>query len=187
MSKQVMKRANVRFNYSDYLLLPEDKRYEILDGDLCVVPAPGLKHQAIAMKLKLALYQYITEMGIGRLFDAPCDVILSDEDILQPDIIFVRKERSAILGEMNIRGAPDFVVEILSPGTRNRDLGVKRKIYSEYGVAEYWIVDPEAASVEVLLWSELGYASAGVHKRADQLCSPLMPGLGLIVSDLFQD
>jgi Uma2 family endonuclease len=180
-----MKRANVRFNYHDYLQLPEDKRYEILDGELHMVAAPGTKHQRVALNLTVALYQYSKRTGAGTVYEAPTDVILSDENIVQPDILFVRRERSAIIGEANLQGAPDLVVEVLSPGTRAKDLGIKRKTYAGFVVQEYWIVDPETETVDVLVWSESGYARAGIYANADRLSSPLLPDLNLPVTEIF--
>ncbi len=180
-----MKRARVRFNYGDYLLLPEDKRYEILDGDLYMVPAPNTKHQGISKKLEMALIQYAEANGIGEVFDAPYDVILSEEDIVQPDILLVCKERAGIIGAKNLQGAPDLVVEILSEGTRGKDTEVKRKIYAAFGVAEYWIVDPEAETVEVLLLSEAGYVTASTCHKFERLSSPLLPQLDLPLVEVF--
>jgi len=180
-----MRQANVRFNYHDYLQLPEDKRYEILDGELYVVPAPNTKHQRISRRLEGALDKHVSGKNLGEIFDAPYDVILSDENVLQPDILFVRKERLAIIGEANIEGAPDLVVEILSPGTRQKDLAVKRKIYAKFGVREYWIVDPDAATVEVLTWTESGYITAATCRQSDRLSSPLLPELNLPLREVF--
>jgi Uma2 family endonuclease len=112
-------------------------------------------------------------------------VIFSEENVVQPDILFVRKERAGIIGEMNLQGAPDLVIEILSAGTRSKDLDLKRKIYAGFGVQEYWIVDPELATVEVLVWSELGYITAGVCGRSDRLSSPLLPDLNVPLSEVF--
>jgi len=184
-SKLTMRRAKVRFTYSDYLLLPEDKRYEILDGELYVAAAPNTGHQRVSRKLAGALNQHIDERGLGEIFNAPYDVILSEENVVQPDILFVRKERIGLIGEMNLQGAPDIVIEILSEGTRRKDMEVKRKIYAGFGVPEYWIVDPEAATVEVLVWSELGYITAGVCRRSDRLSSPVLPDLNLPLSQVF--
>ncbi len=181
-----MRRANVRFTYSDYLLLPEDKRYEILDGDLCRVPAPTTRHQRVGLNLKLALHKYVREKDLGLILDAPCDVVLSPENVVQPDILFVGKERNAVIGDANIQGAPDIVVEILSESTRRKDLEVKRKVYAAFGVPEYWIVDPEAQTVEVLVWTEKGYESAAVYRNADCIASPLFPDLNLALPALFQ-
>jgi len=184
--KTIMKRANVSFNYHDYLQLPEDKRYEILDGELCVVPAPNIRHQRVGLRLRLALYLYAQSRGLGEVFDSPCDVVLSEENVVQPDILFVRSQRSHIVGPANVRGTPDLAVEILSPSRRSTDLEIKRKIYARFGVQEYWIVDPDAATVEVLVWGESGYASARVFTGADRLSSPLLPELNLPLSEIFK-
>lgn len=180
-----MRRANVRFNYRDYLLLPEDKRYEILDGELYVVAAPNIKHQRVSKKLEIALIRQVEEMGLGEILHAPCDVILSEENVVQPDILFIRKERLGIIGETNLAGAPDLVIEIVSAGTRGKDLEIKRKIYASFGVLEYWVVDPETATVEVLVWSEAGYVSSGLYSRSQRLASPLLPELNLSLSEIF--
>ena len=187
MSKVSMKQAKDRFTYEDYLLLPEEKRYEILDGGLCVVAAPNTRHQLVSMNREFALFQYVKSMSLGVLLHAPCDVILSKENIVQPDILFVSRERLDMMGEANIRGAPDLAIEILSPGSREKDLEVKRTIYARHGVQEYWIVDPDAATVEVLILSKRAYSSAGVFGKSERLSSPLLPDLNLPVSTVFPD
>lgn len=184
-SKITMRRAKVRYTYNDYLLLPEGKRYEILDGELFMVAAPNTKHQRVSRNLEMALIQHTQGRGLGEILDAPYDVILSEENVIQPDILFVRRDRTGIIGEMNLQGAPNLVIEILSPGTRSKDLELKRKIYASFGVQEYWIVDPEAETTEVLVWSELGYVTAGVYGKADRLSSPLLPDLNLPLSQVF--
>ncbi len=180
-----MKRANVRFTYHDYVQLPEDKRYEILEGELCVVPSPNIKHQRVSGNLEMALRQYARGTKSGEVLDAPCDVILSEENVVQPDILYVRKERAGIVGEANIQGPPDLAVEILSPNNRNKDLEVKRKIYARCGVQEYWIVDPDAETIEVLVWNESGYVRAGAYGKGDRLASPLLPDLNLPLNEVF--
>jgi Uma2 family endonuclease len=185
-SEVTMRRAKVRYTYNDYLLLPEDKRYEILDGELFMAAAPNIGHQRTSRNLLSALFQHVRERKLGEVLDAPFDVILSEENVVQPDILFVRKERLGIIGEMNVRGAPDLVIEILSEGSRSKDLEVKRKIYAGSGVQEYWVIDPSAATVEVLVWSELGYVTAGDYGKADCLSSPLLPELNLPLSQLFE-
>lgn len=185
-SKKTMKQANVRFNYDDYLQLPEDKRYEILEGELYVVPAPNIRHQRASKRILTALIRQIEEKDLGEVFSAPSDVVLSEENVVQPDLLLVRKERAGIIGESHIRGAPDLVVEITSPGTRQRDLAIKRKIYARFGVPEYWIVDPDANTIEVLVLIEAGYRSESVFTRSDTLNSPLFPSLRLQLTDVFQ-
>jgi len=180
-----MKQANVRFNYHDYLQLPEDKRYEILDGELCVVPAPSTRHQTIGLNLLVALAQYVKGSGSGRIFHAPCDVVLSQENVVQPDVIFVSTKRLQIVGEPNIAGSPDLLIEILSPGTRGRDLEIKRKLYARFGVQEYWIVDPEDRTIQILSWTDAGYRIEAVVPPTGTLNSPLFPSLNLNLADIF--
>jgi Uma2 family endonuclease len=186
MSKATMKRANVRFNYHDYLQLPEDKRYEILDGELYVVPAPNTRHQRLVVRILEVLLHHATEKKLGEVFVAPYDVSLSDETIVQPDILFVSNARLGIIGEANISAPPDLVIEILSPSTRNKDLDIKRKIYAGFGVREYWIVDPEAETVDVLVWSEQGYTSAGILGCSERLLSSVLPELDIRISLFFE-
>jgi len=181
-----MKQANIKFTYHNYLMLPSDKRYEIVEGALLVVPAPCLNHQRILRKLGTALSIYAERHRIGEVFYAPCDVVLSMENIVQPDLLLVANERKGILTAANVQGPPDLVVEILSESTKQRDLEIKRKLYAKYGVREYWIVDPEAAMVEVLLWSESGYAPAGICGITDRLSSPLLPEFNLPLSEIFK-
>jgi Uma2 family endonuclease len=180
-----MRRANVRFNYRDYLLLPEEKRYEILEGELFVVPAPNIRHQRLCRDLLDFLLHHTRERMLGEVLSAPCDVVLSDENVVQPDILYIRNERLGIIGEANVSGPPDLVVEVLSPASRGRDLEIKRKIYAAFGVQEYWVVDPDAATVEVLSLGERGYASCGVYGRLQHLTSPLLPDLDLALSEIF--
>ncbi len=185
-SKLTMPKANVRFNYHDYLLLPEDKRYEILDGELYVVPAPNTRHQRLVIDLFDVLLHHVRRKKLGEVLHAPYDVVLSDETVVQPDILFVSNKHPDIIGEGNISGPPDLVIEVLSPGNRKKDLEVKRKLYASFGVREYWVVDPDAQTIEVLIWSEQGYVSAGVFGESDRLSTPVLPNLNLLPSRLFR-
>ena len=117
-------------------------------GPTRMAPAPKLKHQDMQSRLGRRLAQFIEERALGKFFFAPCDVVLSDTDVVQPDLLFVSREREHLLsGGDNVRGAPDLVVEILSPATADRDRGYKRALYGRHGVAEYWLVDPAAETV----------------------------------------
>ena len=140
----------VKFTYEDYRTAPPDKRCELLDGDLTMVPALNLKHQEVQSRLGQRLSQFIEERDLGKLFYAPCDVVLSNTDVVQPDLLFVSREREHLLsnGE-NVRGAPDLAVEILSPATADRDRGYKRELYGRHGVTEFWLVDPIAETVSI--------------------------------------
>ena len=143
--------ALARITWQDVQQLPDDgNRYEAIDGELCVTPAPSLRHQRILMRLTLALHNLLVEPGHGELFFAPTGVEFpATEEGVQPDLLFVSNQRRGILADQWIRGAPDLVVEILSPTTAHRDRGVKRKLYDRQGVSVYWIVDPDARVVEV--------------------------------------
>ena len=138
----------VKLTYEDYRTTSEDERYELLDGDLVMVAAPNLRHQTVLLRLTQGLGQFIDEHKLGKLFFSPCDVVLSDADVVQPDLLFVSREREHLLstGE-NVQGAPDLVVEILSPATADRDRGYKRELYGRHCVREYWLVDPTPETV----------------------------------------
>ena len=181
-----MKQANVRFTYDDYLLLPEDKRYEIVEGELLRGPGALPASPAHPQRPGRGTLDLCQAPGHRRGLFAPCDVVLSMENVVQPDLMFVADEHKSILTAANVQGPPDLVVEILSRSTKQRDLEIKRKLYARYGVREYWIVDPDAATVEVLVWSESGYASAGVCSVTDRLSSPLLPELNLPLSEIFK-
>lgn len=143
--------SSTRITWQETLLLPEDgKRYEAIDGELYVTPAPSLRHQWISAELQAALRRLLVEPGHGRVFHAPIGVEFPDtEEGVQPDLVFVSNARSEILVPAGIRGAPDLVVEIGSPRTAERDRTIKRKLYDRQGIARYWFVDPEAEAVEI--------------------------------------
>jgi Uma2 family endonuclease len=180
-----MKQADIKFTYRDYLQLPDDKRYELVEGDLLLVPAPNLRHQRILRELEVALCIYLRSHPLGEIFFSPCDVVLSEINVVQPDLIFVSTERMTILTEANIQGSPDLVVEILSPSTQQRDRGIKQNLYARYGVREYWIVNPENKTVEVFSWTETGYHIEAVVQEGCMLNSDLFPDLNIKLSEIF--
>ena len=175
----------IKFTVADYLTTPEDKRYQLLDGDMILAPAPTNQHQAISLQLVVALYQFVQEHDLGAVCYAPSDVVLSNYDVFQPDILFVSNERRGIFTEANIQGAPDLVVEILSPSTEQYDRGYKQTLYGRHGVREYWIVDPAAATVEVLVEGDEGLMLTATYGLADTLVSPLLPGLTVDLAQVF--
>ncbi len=177
---------SIPHTYDDYRSLPEDmsRRYELLHGELFMVPAPTTVHQQVSRNLLVLLERHITARRLGTVFYAPVDVILGHGDareVTQPDILFIAAARSHIIKLHGIEGAPDLAIEILSPVTEERDRGYKRTLYARYGVTEYWIVDPQAHSIEV--------HAAGLPVRAyggdDQLGSSLLPGLAIVVQAIF--
>ena len=174
-----------KFTYKDYLKTPEDKRYELIEGELIMTPSPVPYHQWISKNILYELEQFVRERKIGKVFDAPCDVYLDDENVLQPDILFISNEHAGIIGEKNVQGAPDLVIEILSPGTRTKDLATKRKIYAKFGVREYWVVDPDANTVEILTLKDEGYVTSAICRESDRALSPLLPQLRLKLTKIF--
>jgi Uma2 family endonuclease len=136
------------YRAGDYFELPDEPRCELLSGRLLVTPAPSFRHQEIVLALGAHFAAYARRQG-GRAAVAPVDVALSEHSIVQPDVVYIAPERASIVAR-HVAGAPDLVVEVLSPGTARRDLGEKLKLYAEAGVAEYWIVDPAGRTFEFL-------------------------------------
>ena len=140
---------STRTTWDDAQAMPDDgNRYEAIGGELYVTPAPRLRHQRVSQRLEWALKEILVDPGHGETFHAPVGIVFPTGEGVQPDIVFVSAERASMLAEMAIEGAPDLVIEILSPGTAHRDRGVKLDLYERQGVAEYWIVDPDARLIE---------------------------------------
>ena len=176
----------VKFTWEDYRTTPPDRRYELLDGDLLMTPAPNLKHQEAQCRLGRRLAQFIEERALGKFFFAPCDVVLSDTDVVQPDLLFVSRERAHLLrGGENVQGAPDLVIEILSPATAGRDRGYKRELYARHGVTEYWLVDPAAETIRIHRPRDGALAAAHTFGRGQTLRSPLLAGFELDLDAVF--
>lgn len=175
-----------RLTYADLATLPDDgKRYELLEGVLYMSPAPSVRHQAIVMHLGAWLY-HAQEEGCGRAFVAPTDVVLAEDTVVQPDLFFVRRERLAILTDAALQGAPDLLIEVLSPATRERDLGAKRQLYARFRVPHFWLVDPVTETVQrYTLTPEGVYTPEPVLRRGDTLAYPLCPAVTVPVATLF--
>ena len=180
-------KTHARLTYRDYFDLPEsDDRYELIDGVLYMSPPPIPDHQGFLFVLTLALGNFVVERGTGRIYFSPIGVVLSDDDVLQPDLIFIATERLNIITGNYVQGAPDLVVEVLSPSTARRDRTVKREIYETSGVREYWLVDTRNRSIEVNAASEVGFVTVGVYGEDDVLVSSLFPGFSIDVSSAFE-
>ena len=152
------------FTYQDYLNLPEDgNRYQVINGELVMAPSPLPLHQIVSGELFLSIGNYVKDKKLGMVFSAPLDVVLSEDNVLQPDILFISKERQQIITDKNIAGAPDLVIEILSPATAYYDLFDKKEIYQKFGVKEYWIVDP------MRRWMELYHLQKGQFELIQHL------------------
>ena len=175
----------VKFTVKEYMTTPDDKRYQLLDGEMILAPSPTARHQAIAGNLFTYIRQFVTERTLGRVWFAPLDVILSNHDVAQPDILFVSNSRASIVTDANIQGAPDLVVEILSPATVGYDRGYKQLLYSRHGVREYWLVDPDGETVEILSEGNQGLAATATYHRGEVLASPVLEGMALELDQVF--
>jgi Uma2 family endonuclease len=176
-----------RMTYEEYLKSPEIKqRYEIVDGKMIMAPAPTLEHQTILRQLFLRVHQFVTEHQLGEVWFAPLDILIQREPLRtrQPDLLFVSHERSGILGQI-IEGAPDLVVEVLSPGNTRAAMEDKLGDYSRLGVRECWLVSPEARSVEVLELSQGNWQHLSMYGLGNQVQSNVLPGLALPVAEIF--
>ena len=178
--------AALRFTYEDYVLLPEDRRYEVIDGELFVTPAPTPLHQTVAQRLEEVLAAYLRGHAFGVMLHAPCDVVLSPYDVVQPDILVVARERRPIIGDKYVGPAPDLVVEVLSPSTESRDRTAKAKRYATFGVREMWLVDPAAKTIEVLVNTEEGFRREALYTESDTVRSPILPGLEFPAAPIFR-
>jgi Uma2 family endonuclease len=186
MLKMIAAAPENRADHGYSLYYPLENNCEIINGEPSVIPNPGIKHKHISIRLTANLLQRLENEDRGIVLGAPCNVMLTPWDIVQPDILFVRKNRKGIIGERIILGPPDLIVEILSDSTWERDLKTKRRIYADSGVREYWIVDAEAETIEPQVWCEIGYISSGIYDKGMHLSSPLLSNLKLPLSKIFQ-
>ena len=181
-----MKSVAAKMNYDQLCLLPEDgNQYELFDGELVMTPSPRARHQEIVGKLYVLLQQYVQANSLGKVYVAPLDTIMDEFTVVQPDILFVSKERVAEVVKERIEGAPDLVVEVLSPSTFHKDLRRKMRVYSQFGVREYWIVDPEEETIE--LHQRVGEKLQLARKFAaeETFQTSLLPGFQMQVRSIF--
>jgi Uma2 family endonuclease len=177
-----------KLTYRDYCSLPDDgHRYEIIDGELYNAPSPYVDHQRMLRNLARILDAYCTEKAQGEVLYAPVDIVFSDHDVVQPDILWVSKERRKVITKKNLQGAPDLVVEISSPFTREKDERIKRKLYGKFGVREYWLLDPERGVLSVYRISGRVLRLAQKYADIETFESPLFPGLKLDLKKVFTE
>lgn len=180
----VARRVRPRKTIDDFMALPEGIRAELIDGELFMSPAPKSLHQRVVGRLFHLLYERVGTKALGEVFVAPLDVHLPSGDIVQPDILFVAKSNQGIIQDW-IRGAPDLVIEVLSTEGAERDRLVKRDLYAQNGIREYWIVDPASQTLEVFSPAGNCYEPNGYFDRDDIIVSPLLPEFRISLSDLF--
>jgi Uma2 family endonuclease len=180
----------VKLTYDDFVLFPDDgKRHELIDGVHYVTPSPNTRHQEISGRLFALIWAYLDTHVIGRVFHAPWDIIFTNVDVVEPDLVFISNARAAaIITPAHARGAPDLVAEIASPGTRRRDETIKRRLYERDGVTEYWVVDPDIDVVRVYRrqGDVFGRPIELTRENSDVLTTPLLPGLVLPLERIFR-
>jgi Uma2 family endonuclease len=189
-SDEVKAASRVKLTYEDLLLFPEDgKRHELIDGEHYVTASPNLRHQRISGRLHLLIGNWLEAHPVGRLYYAPLDGLFSNHDVVVPDLLYVSNERAetALANGKHVTGAPDLVIEIGSPSTRRRDETIKRRLYERFGVAEYWIVDPDIDAIRVSRASDgrFGRALELSSEAGDVLTTPLFDGLSIPLTRVF--
>ncbi len=173
--------------YQDYANLEGDERYELLDGELILVASPNRDHQTVVMELGFQMHAFVKENNLGWVYSAPFDVLLTDTDVVQPDVMFISREREHISTPANIQGAPDLVVEVLSPSSARRDWREKRDLYATHGVREYWIVDPTNRLVWVLQLRDGVLEIEQTCAEGDAAESEIIEGFSVSLAELFQE
>ena len=177
--------TKAKFTYEDYLNTPEGERYELIGGDLILVASSNEEHQIVSIELGSLMHYHAKAGDLGRVFHAPFDIVFSDSEVVQPDIMFISKDREDIRTPANVQGAPDLIVEILSPSSVSRDWNYKRELYAKYGVEEYWIADPVHKMISVMLLKEGVLELAGTHVEGDTVTSTALEGFSVEVSEIF--
>lgn len=185
-----LEHGHTLLSYADYVDLPDDPRGEVLDGVFVVSPSPTLRHQDLAGEIFFELKSWLrAHPAAGRVFSAPVDVVLRAERpavVVQPDVLFVLAAGSAVMMKGAIHGAPDLVVEVVSPSSAGRDAITKRDLYARYGTREYWLVWPDEARVDVLVADETGaFGAPRTLDRTAALTSDLLPGFALPLAGLW--
>ncbi len=173
------------WTYADYCVLPQDlNRHEIIEGDHVITPSPTTKHQRVLVKLTSLLDRHVTVNNLGVVLAAPMDVLLAATSVGQPDLLFISREHQGIITEANIQGAPDLVVEVLSPSTAAIDRGGKMALYARYGVPHYWILDARHLSLETYEIREGEYELTSQFKKDDPVKLRLFPDLPISLVEL---
>src|SRR5262245_11651408 len=185
-------RPGMKLTYDDFVLFPDDgKRHELIDGEHSVTPSPSIKHQRISGNLHWLLRSYVERMRTGEVFYAPLDIVFSQFDVVEPDLMYFSDARAAeVLTDLHANGAPELIVEIASKRTRKRDETIKRRLYERSGVSEYWVVDPEIDIVRVYKRGDEGGFRRPIElsrEAGDVLTTNLLPALDLPLTRIFRE
>lgn len=178
--------VTTNLTYENYLKTSDDECHKLLDGELFILPAPNTAHQHVTMKLGARSDIFIEERRLGVVDSAPTDVLLSASDVVQPDLMFISSEQDGMVTPANITGAPDLLVEIRSDANAERDETLKRKLYAEHGVKEYWMVDPDARTIKVLILGRDDYGEVTPHRNGQSLNSRLLECFSVNLDEVFR-
>jgi Uma2 family endonuclease len=170
----------------DYRATPEGTRYQLIEGELIMSPAPNRYHQEIAWNLSQIIGRYLTQNPLGRAYFAPFDVYLSEHDVLQPDVLFVANEHLSRLTEDGMQGAPDLAIEVLSPSTAQMDKKSKRLIYARAGTKELWLVDPLLSQIQRYDFAQDTAKPVQLIEENEIFSTPLLPGLDFSAAEIFK-
>ncbi len=182
MLETIEKRATIQ----DYERLEEGAPYQLIGGELIMTPSPSFFHQRIQYRLANALGTFVEKNRLGILVGAPLDVYLSDEDVYQPDLIFIRADRAHNLQKDKLHIIPDLVIEVLSSSTAYYDFTRKKEMYCTHGVSEYWIVDPEAETIEMMVKRGEIYQTEQLLHKTGTLESSMFPAFSMKIQDVFE-
>ena len=172
------------WTYADYSGLDDEHRYEIIEGERVMAPAPSFKHQKIVTRLIHFLSNAVYENNAGEIIVAPLDLVLDDDIVLQPDIIFISQENKEIIKDAAVFGAPDLVIEILSPASIYRDTQVKKSIYEKAGVKEYWLVFPDEKVIEIFALTRGKYKLISSAEKAGKVKGTVL-AVAVEIKDIF--
>jgi len=174
------------WTYEDYRELPDDRKtYQVIGGKLFMTPAPSTRHQDISRNLSFIIWSFVKKYNLGEVYNAPIDVVFSSVNVVQPDIVFICKGRLRIIKEKGIFGAPDWVIEIVSPSSDKIDVKLKRDLYERFGVREYWIVYPDDEKVEVYLLKNGKYKLKGSFLKNEILQVSVIEELKVNLEEVF--
>jgi Uma2 family endonuclease len=183
-----MKAADPRVTFAELQQWPDDgRRYELYDGEVIVVPSPFPRHQRVASHVGVVIEEYERTHG-GTTFIIPIDIVFTEYDVVQPDVVYFRQERRHLIRDWEVtRAAPDLAVEVLSRSTEARDRGRKMQLFAKFGVPEYWIVDPVNNTLEIYVLRDAAYARVASHGEDDIVTSPTLPSLSFAAERVFAE
>ena len=180
----VLENAERIWTYEDYVTLDDGVYFEIINGKALMSPAPELFHQRWARKIFLAIERHVEACKLGEVFFAPVDVVLGEKNVVQPDLVFVSTANSGLLQRRGIMGAPDLVVEIISPASLRRDRYDKRELYARFGVKEFWLADAANHSIEILSLQQDSYQLLSCATNQGKIRSAALPGFELDLASM---